>query len=798
LAAALIALSLGVVAAPARAATATASTPDGTFDLTVALGDAVLHQAPTRAGRPTGPLGFATAAGWFHATKVLARRTLADSGGEALTLATNDPLGRTMELRLHSDGGGVVTLAAQVAGAVGTADVTATGIGFAALPGERYLGFGERSNAIDQRGRDVESYVADGPYQPEENAAIALFVPPPGFRAREDATYFPIPWLLSTRGYGVLVDDDETSTYRLGTDDRDAWSVEVTAAHLHLRFFAGHTPADVVSLMSSRLGRQPPAATPAYFGPWFQPKGDEGALVRKLAGADVPSSVAQTYTHFLPCGDHQGHANALRARTGALHAAGYAVTTYFNPMICTGYRRFDEAAAQGALTRDALGNPALYRYTGSTQFLVGQFDFSAPTGNALFAGLLGEAVDLGFDGWMEDFGEYTPTDSVAADGTPGPAMHNRYPRLYHAAARAYAQRAPRPLIRFNRSGWTGAARESQIVWGGDPTTDWGFDGLASAVKQGLTMGLSGVSLWGSDIGGYFALGARKLSPELLQRWIEFGVASGVMRTEADGFNLPDHGPRPQVFDDSILPVWRRYAKLRTQLEPYLAGAEANYDATGMPIMRHLALTYPDDPRATARGDEYLFGADLLAAPVLTPGATTRSLYLPSGRWVDLWRSARFDNGPGALALGAPAVLDGGRDIELPAPIDELPLLVREGAIVPLTPPEVDTLSPYGAGTPGMVRLADRANRLTLLAWPHGGGSAALGAAGAGRVSTGEARGRWTLRFSQPRARRIALQASLRTLNRRITPRCIRVDGRVLPRSAWSYDVATGVLRGARC
>src|SRR5439155_17467312 len=206
--------------------------------------------------------------------------------------------------------------------------------------------------------------------------------------------------------------------------------------------------------------------------------------------------------------------------------------------------------------------------------------FTAPGALPFWNRLLGEAVRNGYDGWMEDFGEYTPTDARSADGTPGPQMHNLYPALYHRASLLFAQTAPRPLARFNRSGWTGSQRWSQIVWGGDPTTGWGFDGLASAVKQALTIGLSGISMWGSDIGGYFALGTNQLTPELLNRWIEFGAASGVMRTEGSGFQIPPKA-RAQIYDPDVLPVWTRYARLRTQFYPYLAAAEREYDQTGM-------------------------------------------------------------------------------------------------------------------------------------------------------------------------------------------------------------------------
>ena len=126
--------------------------------------------------------------------------------------------------------------------------------------------------------------------------------------------------------------------------------------------------------------------------------------------------------------------------------------------------------------------------------------------------MAGEAIEDGYDGWMEDFGEYTPLDSVGSGGTPGTALHNPYPRQYHCAARRVGESAPRPIVRFQRSGWTGAAPCADVVWGGDPTTSWGFDGLRSAVRQALSMGLSGVSLWGSDIGGFFALFEHQLSP----------------------------------------------------------------------------------------------------------------------------------------------------------------------------------------------------------------------------------------------------------------------------------------------
>jgi sulfoquinovosidase len=614
-------------------------------------------------------------------------------------------------------------------------------------------------------------------------------VPPAGFRDRPDSTYFPMPWLLSTRGYGVLLDQDETSNFRLGSDAKDAWSMEVAAPRLAFRVFAGPKPADVVRRLSARLGRQPAPDAPFFLGPWYQPRrGTEDAEREELLAKDVPSSVAQTYTHYLPCGDQVG--KDQKARIGRFHDAGMAITTYFNPMICTTYQPvYDQAKAAGALQTNAAGQAYEYKYTGSTIFFVAQFDFFAPAGRAFYKRLLDEAMADGYDGWMEDFGEYTPDDARSADGRTGSALHNDYVRGYHCAAYDAVRQQQRPIARFQRSGWTGVAPCAQLVWGGDPTTDWGFDGLSSAITQALTLGFSGISRWGSDIGGYFSLLGHKLSPELFKRWIQLGAVSGIMRTQANGFAVPGY-TRPQLSDPEILPTWRRYAKLRTQLYPYIAAADGAYRASGLPVMRHLALVYPDDPKAVATDDEFLFGPDLLAAPVVEEGATKRSLYVPRGGWVDLWRTVKYDTRTGGLTLGRATTLAGSRTVELPAPLDELPLLARRGTVLPLLVPDVDTLAGYGDGK-RQVRLADRAGRLDLLAFPYGRITTKL--ADGSRLVSRDRGDRWVLSVSAKRSTTFRLQASLGTLKKPFVPCAVSFAGKALARSAWSYRDSTRAL-----
>jgi hypothetical protein len=218
------------------------------------------------------------------------------------------------------------------------------------------------------------------------------------------------------------------------------------------------------------------------------------------------------------------------------------------------------------------------------------------------------------------------------------------------------------------------------------------------------------------------------------------------------------------------------------MEAYLAAAERQYNATGIPLMRQLMLVYPADPRAATRADEYMFGPDLLVAPVVEAGATSRSLYLPPGRWIDFWRSVSIGRG-GAPGLRRPVILRGGRQVTVPAPGNQLPMFVRAGAALGLLPADVQTLSDYGSG---VVHLRDRDGRRTLIAWPLPGSPAATtsladGATARSRPTQG---GGWLVRTQQTRIRTITLQVALAK-----RPCVLQVNGRTGP-----FSNTAGVLR----
>src|SRR3954468_20710438 len=411
-----------------------------------------------------GALGFDAATGQVHATHVVAARS--ERGTLIATVATDDPLGRAIEVRVARAGEGVASVKAQVTGGAAT-DVTKMRIGFAAPRGERMYGLGERSSAVDQRGQDVDNYVSDGPFVKDTRPFVSATIPPQGFRDRDDATYYPVPWMLSSRGYGLLLDDDEPSVFHLGTDPKDAWAVEVQGQQLDFRVFAGPTPANALRRFTRATGRQPPPTAPWQFGPWFQtgqpnivPLADEASWLDKLQKADAPVSVAETQLRYLPCGLDRGNEQYEADRVKHFHSRGLAILTYVNPMVCASYQPlFADAASAGALQRDATGRPYTFNSfvggTGPAGFTVqpvAEFDFSSPAGAAVYAGVLKRVVAAGHDGWMEDFGEYTPTDTQPRDGAPPGAVHNRYRVTYPCAVAGLIEGglSPRPVVRFQR------------------------------------------------------------------------------------------------------------------------------------------------------------------------------------------------------------------------------------------------------------------------------------------------------------------------------------------------------------
>ena len=234
-------------------------------------------------------------------------------------------------------------------------------------------------------------------------------------------------------------------------------------------------------------------------------------------------------------------------------------------------------------------------------------------------------------------------------------------------------------------------------------------------------------------------------------------------------------------------------KLHTQLYPYILAADRRYRRPASRSCARSCWTDPGDRRATAAEDEFRFGPDLLAAPVVQDAARDRRVYLPRGRWLDARGALSYDaEGDGAYHAGPARELRGGRTITARAALDVLPLYVRAGAVIPMLPADVSTLSPYAGD---VVRLADRRDRLRLLAFP--GPRTSAGMLSGERLTSTTARGRWTLRIDGARTRRYALEASTSGLRggrgeRAFRACAVTVGGRALSRSDWR-QARSGVL-----
>jgi len=247
--------------------------------------------------------------------------------------------------------------------------------------------------------------------------------------------------------------------------------------------------------------------------------------------------------------------------------------------------------------------------------------------------------------------------------------------MYRPNERVYA---------LHRNAYAGMQRFASFLWSGDVRSTW--ETLKNHVPIGINTGLSGIPWWGSDIGGFVP--GPEYTGEMYIRWFQFATFNPLFRSHGrewrlhtpwgwngkglDGFReTPNYKPDPAELDNpKVEPICRKYLELRYRLMPYLYSAVKNTCETGLPVIRALWLHYPDDAKAVARGDQYLFGRDILVAPVVEKGATSRSVYLPAGVWYDFWTNERHE---------------GSREITCKVDLETMPLFIRAGAILPMDP-----------------------------------------------------------------------------------------------------------------
>lgn len=339
---------------------------------------------------------------------------------------------------------------------------------------------------------------------------------------------------------------------------------------------------------------------------------------------------------------------------------GIRVLGYINPYLATDCPMYQEASGRGYCVKNREGGDYVVRIT---TFDVAIIDLTNSEARTWIKSVIKEnMIGIGFSGWMADFAEFLPTDCILSDGGDPELTHNLYPVLWAQVNREAIEEAGKrdECFFFSRSGSLGSASVMDMCWAGDQMVNWDRDdGLASVVPAALSLGLCGIPYWHSDMGGYTTLGWVKRSRDLVVRWAELAVFSPFMRSHEG--NKPERNV--QYYEGELLIKMIGFLiRLHNALHPYLITLEDEYQKTGLPFIRVMNLAYPEmQPLRT----QFLYGPDVVVAPVLKRGATKVRVFIPDDSFVSPYDSK-------AIAQGWHTV---------PAPLGSPVFFVRKGSLV---------------------------------------------------------------------------------------------------------------------
>lgn len=520
---------------------------------------------------------------------------------------------------------------------------------FTARADERFVGFGEKFTALDKRGQRALMWNFDA------------------FGSESDRSYKCVPLYLSSRGYGVLVDSGTPVEFDVCQSTTSCVQILVPDDLIDYYVIAGPAPADVLDRFD-RLTCRPVLPPKWAFGSWissgFYVDTQEKVLerARRLREGGIPCDVLHLDCYWQVAGhwsDLQWDTENFPDPAGMLATLaeqGFRVSLWINPYISHLSPYFEAAAAAGHLLRRRDGEVYVADVWHGTHPASGIVDFTNPDAAAWFSGLLRPLLAQGVSVFKTDFAEGVPADAVATNGMTGVELHNVYALLYNDVVSRTTQEVVGHGMVWARSTFLGGQRHC-AQWSGD--VNCSYPGMASSLRGGLSHGLSGVPFWSHDVGGFTGTP----TPDLYARGAQFGAFSPLVRfhgtTSRLPWDFPEHAARIAV--DAL--------RLRYRLMPYLYSAAVESARTGMPMMRALLVDAPEDPAAWTAELEYLLGPDLLVAPMTDPDGS-RQVYLPAGDWVDYWTGT---------------VHSGQRYLPVHKPLEQIPLFVRYGALIPVVP-----------------------------------------------------------------------------------------------------------------
>ncbi|ELY2858465.1 alpha-xylosidase [Cronobacter sakazakii] len=489
--------------------------------------------------------------------------------------------------------------------------------------GETVYGLGERFTALVKNGQTVETWNRDGGTSTEQ-------------------AYKNIPFYLTNRGYGVLVNHPECVSFEVASEKVSKVQFSVAGEYLEYFVIDGPTPKAVLDRYTRFTGR--PALPPAWsFGLWlttsFTTNYDEETVNRFIDGMaerELPLHVFHFDCFWMKAfqwcdfewdpatfPDPEGMLKRLKAR-------GLKICVWINPYIGQKSPLFREGMEKGYLLKRPDG--AVWQWD-KWQPGQGIVDFTNPAACDWYAGHLKRLVGMGVDCFKTDFGERIPTDVVWHSGADPQKMHNHYAFIYNELVWNVLKDTvgEQDAVLFARSASVGA-QQFPVHWGGDCYAN--YESMAESLRGGLSIGLSGFGFWSHDIGGF----ENTAPAHVYKRWCAFGLLSSHSRL---------HGSKsyrvPWAYDDEACDVVRHFTQLKCRLMPYLYRQSALAHECGTPVMRAMMLEFPDDPACDYLDRQYMFGDSVLVAPVFSEAGDV-AFYLPPGRWTHLWHNDELDGG----------------------------------------------------------------------------------------------------------------------------------------------------------
>lgn len=556
---------------------------------------------------------------------------------------------------------------------------------------ERLYGMGERYSRVEYRGYDIDNYV----YNEYTNQKLR--------------TYIPVPFAISSKGYGIFLDTTMYSLFRFGTRITDLMEIEADIhgqkQTLETYIFIG-SPKEVIQSFAAVTGK--PVLPPKWaFGPWMSSHNWDSQQ-------ETLKQVSLTKRYKIP-------ATVLVLEQWSDEATFYAFNDATYPLI-DGNKRFEyddfifpewgrwpnpkdmvkeihdnnikvflwqppvqkymDGIAHAQRDEDErvmLENKYYVKHQDGTPYRVPTYewfkrslvpDFSNPKAKQWWLSKRRYLLeDVGIDGFKPDGGECMfGEDLVYYDGRTGEEMHNQHPneyiRSFHEFANEYVEGG---TVTFSRAGYTGA-QAIPLHWAGD---EWStFEAYRSSINAGLSCNMSGIPFWGWDIAGFHG---KIPSAELYIRSTQFAAFCPVMQYHAETkgelnrdrtpWNIADRTQNPLVLEN-----YKKYADLRMNMMPYIYDQAKLSSCTGIPMMRAMFLEYPDDQRCANKISQYFFGESLLVAPVTQENCTTKDVYLPKGNWLELFENEE---------------MTGPRLICAKSGLETIPVYIRENSVIPL-------------------------------------------------------------------------------------------------------------------